>query len=264
MGIKHINKIFTLPLPTREKFILVALGRYASNVDDTCYPGIPRLARMTGYCEKTVQRAIKTLKELEIVDVAVGKRGNNLYTLNLTGESEAWHEYLYVMLKEFGYSDKDLESIFGDLLTCYKEVYNKQLEKEGNKEIEYAGKSLPAVDTNTNPKPLMPGKIQHELEKIWIETMTQNHHGQKVKITRANKWEFEDINNRLKDEYPVFDFLRYIIINWSLFIKKVASHHKHIKFSGPDNGVKYFPDISFLFRYSHEAVCVYLEHILDH
>ena len=61
MGIRHMQKAFTLPLEPRDRFVLLALSRYASNDDYTCYPGIAKLASMTGFCEKTIQRAVNVL-----------------------------------------------------------------------------------------------------------------------------------------------------------------------------------------------------------
>lgn len=95
MGVKHINKAFTLQLPSTEKLVLLGLARYANNDDDTCFPGIATLSTMTGFSEKTVIRAIRVLSNIEIIDVAKNPKGpNHIYTLYLTGDNKAWDLYL--------------------------------------------------------------------------------------------------------------------------------------------------------------------------
>ena len=95
MGHLHINKSFLIQVPSSARFVLLVLARYASNDDDTCYPGIKRMSEMTGYCEKTVVRSIRLLRELGIIDVIRNPKGpNNTYTLHLTGDIESWNIYL--------------------------------------------------------------------------------------------------------------------------------------------------------------------------
>lgn len=66
------------------KAVLLVLANYADE-DDSAYPGIVRIARMTELSERTVQRAVAEMEELGIVrvDRGEGLKGTNRYFLNL-------------------------------------------------------------------------------------------------------------------------------------------------------------------------------------
>ncbi len=83
---QHVKAAFDLDLPRSEKFVLVALSRYA-DAEGYCYPGIERLARDTSSNERTVMRAIKSLVKRGLVEKEIRStsrgRSSNGYQLRL-------------------------------------------------------------------------------------------------------------------------------------------------------------------------------------
>ena len=57
MSYKATNWAYDLPLVGSAKAVLVALADMADE-DDTCYPGQKKLAAMTGWSQKTIERAL--------------------------------------------------------------------------------------------------------------------------------------------------------------------------------------------------------------
>ena len=72
---------------TSEKFVLMALCDRANKKTHMCWPSHKDISKRTGYSNKTVRRAIKTLCELGIISYvkrrkADGGLTSNLYTIN--------------------------------------------------------------------------------------------------------------------------------------------------------------------------------------
>lgn len=211
MGIRHMNKALALPLPTREKFVLVTLGRYAKNENDTCFPGIKKIAEITGFCEKTVQRSLKILSTLEIIDIESTTAGNNNYTLYLTGDFKSWEMYLNSKAEVFGGNKKVKQSQLKDSKSSYNNTYNKE-EDVIDKEVWVAGELSPAVKKIKKKESLKeidiynsipPGKRLHIMEKVWITTINKSYKGKIGKITSLDKWHIDDIYKKCENVVPV-------------------------------------------------------------
>ena len=259
MGVKHMNKALALPLPTREKFVLVALSRYANNEDDTCYPGIIKLAELTGFCPKTVQRAVKTLSILEIIDVKSAPLGNNFYTLFLTGDIESWKEYLDSKSGVFECPGKEFEGKHKNSKSPYKEIQDKN-EKINEKGVWVAGEGSPADKTTQIGSKtaevdisIPPGKRLHELGKIWLEMVPKHYEGIEVEITQNDKWLLEEIQRKYAKVLPVIGFLRHTIIHWSAFVSRAKKDNSYKFKASP------FPDLSFLLSHIQSAINLYME-----
>ena len=72
---------------TSEKFVLMALCDRANKKNNMCWPSHKDISKRTGYSNKTVRRAIKTLCELGIISYvkrrkADGGLTSNLYTIH--------------------------------------------------------------------------------------------------------------------------------------------------------------------------------------
>ena len=66
-----------------------ALCRYASMVDQTCYPGIPLMADKIGISERQVSRGLKTLEAFRIVVVERERGTRNVYLMT---DKKSWKE----------------------------------------------------------------------------------------------------------------------------------------------------------------------------
>ncbi|WP_135506839.1 helix-turn-helix domain-containing protein [Roseovarius aestuariivivens] len=77
-------------LSPTEKLVLGSLADHA-NDQGVCYPSIARLARRTGFSARTVQKAIKDLREVGKlrVDENAGPKGCNLFTVYPSKDSNA-------------------------------------------------------------------------------------------------------------------------------------------------------------------------------
>ena len=67
MSVKLMGKVFDLDLPTREKFILIAMADHADHDGTGVYPGHKNLAEKTGYSERSVSRAVDELKDMGLI-----------------------------------------------------------------------------------------------------------------------------------------------------------------------------------------------------
>ena len=83
------NKVWQSASPTpTEKLVLLAIESFADE-ESKCHPGKARLAHMTGYDIKTVQRAIASLEEKGLIEVHErydedGRQTSNGYRLIIT------------------------------------------------------------------------------------------------------------------------------------------------------------------------------------
>lgn len=85
MSGKTTGKVWDVKLPLPKKFVLLALADKADHNDENIHPGVPLVARMTGYSERQVRRIIKQLVEdgiLVLMDAPLGKPSN--YKINFS------------------------------------------------------------------------------------------------------------------------------------------------------------------------------------
>lgn len=79
MSGKTTGKVWDVKLPLPKKFVLLALADKADHNDENIHPGVPLVARMTGYSERQVRRIIKQLVVegiLVLMDAPPGKPSN--------------------------------------------------------------------------------------------------------------------------------------------------------------------------------------------
>lgn len=80
-------------LKSGPKFVLVALANYADE-EHTCFPGVPKIAAMTGIAESSVREHLKVLTERGLIEVerrhrSDGSRTSNRYRLAVGQEPES-------------------------------------------------------------------------------------------------------------------------------------------------------------------------------
>lgn len=83
MSIRVMSKVWDdEELSPTEKFILLSLADHADD-DGYCYPSVARLVKRTGYSERTVQTAVKRLREVGKlrIDQNAGPKGCNLFVI---------------------------------------------------------------------------------------------------------------------------------------------------------------------------------------
>jgi biotin operon repressor len=68
MSAKLMGKAFDVDLPTRQKFVLVAMADHADHDGTGVYPGHELLAEKTGYSKRSVTRAINELKDKGFIE----------------------------------------------------------------------------------------------------------------------------------------------------------------------------------------------------
>lgn len=260
MGFTHTKKAFKLPLPSREKFTLLGLCEFANNDDDTCYPGIPLLSEMTSTCERTVQRAINVLQQLEIIDKTTSSKGNNIYKLYLRGDIRSWYLYLKSRLRDLGYTEKDLQYAFMDS----KSYYNKSIKEQVN--LQENGNLIPgdkSPETDCEPQQILeeiklipPGK-DVKIEKFWLKQVSECYDGLEPKFPTKERWILEDVGSKLaKDEIAVYEFLRHVIANWRVIVKASDGPKKK------DFAVIAYPNPQFLSDYLQLFYSSYYKDIL--
>ena len=259
MAYKHMNKIFEFQLPSTTRFVLLALARYADSNGD-CFPGIAKLSYNTGFNEKTIVRSIRVLARLGIIDVHKNPKGpNHTYTVHLTGDIEAWKEYLESKQDDIKAMIKENQS--ASLTT--KSIYNNNLKDKV--EIEVEDMSLLALDKSNAVKPthqnlkntvgknlsdLPPGKRVSSLQEKWEEVVAKYFKGLDVVVTGNDKWEMEDFYKRLGKEMPLYDFIDYSVSNWGKLANYIKDKNKYdhlVKF------IKPIPDFSLLSYFSNDA-----------
>lgn len=88
MGNQAINWAWKLELPVTTKFVLIALCDQASDTTNSCFPGQDRIAKMIGGSQKTVERAMKDLEALNLIEreqrrTKQGWRTSDLYRVHV-------------------------------------------------------------------------------------------------------------------------------------------------------------------------------------
>jgi hypothetical protein len=82
------NAFYELDLPPNPKAVYLAL-MHRANGAKKAFPGVPKLAHMTGLSERTVQRAIAWLESMKLLvrsaQIVAGRQTSNLYHLLFQG-----------------------------------------------------------------------------------------------------------------------------------------------------------------------------------
>lgn len=81
MSVEALVWAFNQPIPTSERFVLVALGDHADQ-DASCWPSRTRISARTGLSEATVKRALRSLQERGLIRVESRVRENGSSTSN--------------------------------------------------------------------------------------------------------------------------------------------------------------------------------------
>ena len=84
MSILARDWAYSQALAAPAKFVLVALAEHVSGEGRACWPSVSRLARMTGYAERTVRRALRALEAAGLVRIKRRPGRPALYSLNLS------------------------------------------------------------------------------------------------------------------------------------------------------------------------------------
>jgi DNA-binding transcriptional ArsR family regulator len=89
MGYRTTEWAYTITLPRAEKAVLVYLAARADDEKGTCFPGQANIANNTGFSDRTVRRALKTLETNGVIRRVRrfdgnGYRNSDLYVLDLT------------------------------------------------------------------------------------------------------------------------------------------------------------------------------------
>lgn len=93
MSGKTTGKVWDVKLPLPQKFVLLALADKADHNDENIHPGVPLVARMTGYSERQVRRIIKQLVSdgiLVLMEAPRGKPSN--YSIDFRRTVQVWDE----------------------------------------------------------------------------------------------------------------------------------------------------------------------------
>ncbi|WP_419619274.1 helix-turn-helix domain-containing protein, partial [Thiolapillus sp.] len=75
MSILARDWAYSQALAAPAKPVLVALAEHVSGEGRACWPSVSRLARMTGYAERTVRRALRALEAAGLVRIEGGPAG---------------------------------------------------------------------------------------------------------------------------------------------------------------------------------------------
>ncbi len=93
MSVEAISHIMRTHIPDGvAKLVAMVLADYADPVSGRCWPKIPTLAIQCSQSERTVQRKLKVLEELDVLHVepnTSGDRKGNVYVLHLRGVPRA-------------------------------------------------------------------------------------------------------------------------------------------------------------------------------
>ncbi|WP_419600873.1 helix-turn-helix domain-containing protein [Thiolapillus sp.] len=84
MSILARDWAYSQALAAPAKFVLVALAEHVSGEGRACWHSVSRLARMTGYAERTVRRALRALEAAGLVRIERRPGRPALYSLNLS------------------------------------------------------------------------------------------------------------------------------------------------------------------------------------
>ena len=72
MSIKIMTLVWESYLPSNEKFVLLALADHARDDGSRVYPSIETISKKTGFSERTVQRQMRKLQALGVLEIVKG------------------------------------------------------------------------------------------------------------------------------------------------------------------------------------------------
>jgi DNA-binding MarR family transcriptional regulator len=93
MSVQAMTWAWSLDLPPTEKFVLVTLADHASIDTATCWPGLNRMAELTGFSTSGVRKALRRLTDKGLIQThgrwrADGGRSSNTYIISLPEQAE--------------------------------------------------------------------------------------------------------------------------------------------------------------------------------
>ena len=79
----------TVPMPTSSKFVLLVLANFTDE-NESCFPGVSRLAETTGYSERSIKSCLALLEDEGLISrerryTRFGGRTSDRYVLNVGG-----------------------------------------------------------------------------------------------------------------------------------------------------------------------------------
>lgn len=110
-----LNRVYASSLPTRARTVMFYLVN-RSNKELTCFPAIPTIARETGLCERTVQRALKELCEQGFIEKSPRYRENRGQSSNL---------YVIILKEDDGVEDAEVSAESSQGTECEKTIQAK-------------------------------------------------------------------------------------------------------------------------------------------
>jgi DNA-binding MarR family transcriptional regulator len=85
---RHIEAAAKLELRSAVKFVLVAIAHHTNDYSGIAWPGLARLSRFTGLDRRSIQRCVKELEALGLMQIRRGTgTSSSVYTLTLPGEA---------------------------------------------------------------------------------------------------------------------------------------------------------------------------------
>jgi len=93
MSVQAMTWAWSLDLPPTEKFVLVTLADHASIDTATCWPGLNRIAGLTGFSASGVQKALRRLTDRGLIQKqgrwrANGGQTSNTYIISIPEQAE--------------------------------------------------------------------------------------------------------------------------------------------------------------------------------
>ena len=86
MSVKIMGMVFDLEMDPERKFVLLAYADHADHDGGSIFPAVARIAKKTGYSERTVQRSTRTLEEEGyLVADGSGPHGTNKWCIPISG-----------------------------------------------------------------------------------------------------------------------------------------------------------------------------------
>jgi hypothetical protein len=219
MGLNHTKRVWELPLPSTERFVLMSLADHA-NDNETCWPSNERIGERTGFCTKTVSRALLSLRKLGLISVDKSKK-YHVYKLHINCELKYLVGYLKYHAKESKYatsenlsSQKDLESSkLYNITSSGNDTVNKDI-IENYAKAEYQ---------------IKPSEAKAPYEDLWLNLLYIMYKGWEGEITDVDKWNLNDIKPKMQG-YPEEIVFRYVIRYWKQFVKEVFAENPKMKY----------------------------------
>lgn len=101
MSIKIMSQVWESDLPPTERFVMLCLADHADDMAQSCYPSVSRLCKRTGFKQRAVQNAIKSLTEKGYLTVKknAGQGNANVYVIDATPALNAPPQEMHPRIK---------------------------------------------------------------------------------------------------------------------------------------------------------------------